>query len=138
MTTSARRAHRQLIQVLTDDGSVDPDRLTDISTLSQRAELNLQMTRLTTHLDSLEQCALAALPDPERVFCWAPFSMDTGLSEAQEDFVGRWSPRDVLNQCVGQREMVRLLRTWLTTNQDPESLDVALAMVCAFSNALPE
>lgn len=137
MTVTPRTVLRSY-RALTNGAVSDPLRPADLCSRSQLAEFTLQATRLATHLDRLEATARAAQPEADRVFGWASFSMDTGLTAAQEDFVACWSPQDVLSHCHGQRELLSRLQTWLSAHQDPEDLDLALALVRTFSDGLPE
>ena len=116
----------------------DPVADPDPSVLDGRAELALQIAQLHRHLAGLETVARAAQPGTRHFFGWASFSQDTGLTDAQEDFVGQWAPQDVLNQCHALREVIQLLHTWLLTHPATGDVDLALALICTFSDALPD
>lgn len=137
MTIGPMHVHHSY-RALKDEVSPDSAPLTVVTTRDQAAELASQLTKLATHLDGLESLARAALPQAERVYNWAPFSLDTGLTPAQEDFVDRWSPEDVLNYCRSQRELVKVLQSWLLTHAGPADLELALALVCTCTNGLPQ
>ena len=72
--------------------------------------LDVLVQQLLVELAEAEAGARAALPQVERVGAWAPWSMDTGLSRAQEDFVDAWSPQRVLEHCQAQRQLASLLQ----------------------------
>lgn len=137
MTAGPTHVHHSF-RALVDEVDANSGLLTIVTTRDQSAELTFQLTKLATHLDGLETSARAALPQAERVYNWAPFSLDTGLTAAQEDFVDRWSPQDVLNHCRGQRELVKVLQSWLLTHTGPADLELALALVCTTTDGLPQ
>lgn len=110
--------------------------LVDVARPDRRAEIDFQVTRLRGHLAALEAAARSALPPSTHSFGWAAFSMDTGLTEAQEDFVTRWSPAAVLMQCRAQRELIDVVGGWLRLHPGPDDVDLALSLLCAFSDAL--
>lgn len=110
----------------------------DLPRPDRRSEINVQVTRLSGHLTALEAAARSALPQSTHSFGWAAFSMDTGLTEAQEDFVTRWSPAAVLAQCRAQRRLIEVVGSWLQRHPGPDDLDLALILLCAFSDALGE
>lgn len=109
--------------------------LIDVSAPNRRAALTEQIRRLAAHLVGTETAARAAQAGSSHPFGWASFSLDTRLTETQEDFVSHWSLREVPSQCYAQREMVDLLRMWLLAHPDDEDLDLALAVFRTFSDA---
>lgn len=137
MTVGPTHVHPSY-RALEDDVASDAGPLTIVTNRDQAAEFAFQLTKLATHLDCLEASARAALPQADRVYNWAPFSMDTGLTEAQEDFVDRWSPQDVLNHCRGQRELMKVLQSWLLTHTDPRDLGLALTVIITVTDGLPQ
>jgi hypothetical protein len=54
---------------------------------------------LLKDLDRLEAMAAAAQPSEVHDFGWAGLSSESGLTEAQEDFVDHWSPQRVIDDC---------------------------------------
>jgi hypothetical protein len=90
--------------------------VTDLRTppASARAQENLDLVvdRFLAELCATEAAARAAAPRVDRLHAWAPWSMDTGLTRAQEDFVDAWSPQRVLEHCRAQRELALLLQRW--------------------------
>jgi hypothetical protein len=75
-------------------------------------DLDLVVDRFLAQLSATEVAARAAAPQVDRLNAWAPWSMDTGLSRAQEDFVDAWSPQRILDHCRAQRELALLLQRW--------------------------
>jgi hypothetical protein len=73
-------------------------------------DLDLVVDRFLAELAVTEAAARAAAPKVDRLHAWAPWSMDTGLTRAQEDFVDAWSPQRILEHCRAQRELALLLQ----------------------------
>ena len=136
MTVGPMHVHHSY-RALRDAGAAGPTPVTPECTRDQAAELAVQLDRLTAHLAGMEASARAAMPPADRVYNWAPFSMDTGLTEAQEDFVDRWSPQDVLNHCRAQRELIAVLKFWLLTHDSRTDLELAVALVSTSTDGLP-
>jgi hypothetical protein len=90
--------------------------VTDLRTppLTARApqDLDLVVDRFLAELAATEAAARAAAPKVDRLHAWAPWSMDTGLTRAQEDFVDAWSPQRILEHCRAQRELALVLQRW--------------------------
>lgn len=111
--------------------------LLEVSAEDRLAEIDFQATRLSRHLTDLEAAARAAESGRLPASGWAPFSLDTGLTPAQETFILDWSPAAVLHQCRAQREELGLIRGWLVSNPPLRDLDFALALVSTLSDAVP-
>lgn len=154
MTTLAARSSTQdvlgheLLPVTRPEWAVDtfpedPEQRTDrsltadLDILDRRTELTLRTDRLSQQLSRLESAARAARPKSVLVFGWPSFSMDTGLTEAQEYFVSEWSPKDVMDMCAGQRQLIDLLESWLATHDDSDDLALALALISTCSKSVP-
>jgi hypothetical protein len=60
-------------------------------------------------LDRLEKSAIAAQPIGSRHRGWVALPSDSGLSEAEEDFIDYWSPQRVLDDCRAKRSLL----TWM-------------------------
>jgi hypothetical protein len=88
--------------------------MTDLRTppagATSQQDLDLVVDRFLAQLCATEAAARAAQPRVDRLNAWAPWSMDTGLSRAQEDFVDAWSPQRILDRCRAQRELALLLQ----------------------------
>ncbi|MCW2811829.1 MAG: hypothetical protein JWP61_2287 [Friedmanniella sp.] len=102
-----------------------------------QAEISFQVSRLTASLVHLEAEARAARTERLPAAGWAPLALESGLSAAQEGFIGGWSPDDVLHQCRAQRQMIGMLQTWLRSYDDEPHLALALALLSAFGDASP-
>lgn len=102
--------------------------MTDLRTppVSAAAQQNLDLVvdRFLADLCATEAAARAAAPKVDRLHAWAPWSMDTGLTRAQEDFVDAWSPQRILEHCRAQRELALLLQRWARSH----SADADLAL----------
>lgn len=103
----------------------------------QRDDLGHHISLLGSRLDALEAAAHAAMPDPGRMTRWPPCSDPSGLTGAEQDFIGHWTPRDVLSHSHSQRKLVNLLQFWLFTPRGPDDLDLAHALVRGIHEALP-
>jgi len=88
-------------------------------------DLDAVVARFLAQLDRTEALARAADPRAGRFYGWAPWSVETGLDRAQEDFVDAWSPRRILDHCHSQRELALHLQEWVRTHLD----DIDLALV---------
>ena len=89
--------------------------------------LDAVVDRLLARLCEAEAAARAAMPQVDRPNAWAPWSMDTGLTRAQEDFVDAWSPQRVLDHCRARRQLAQLLQDWARTGV--VDVDVALTIL---------
>ena len=90
-------------------------------------DLDLVVERFLAQLSETEVAARAATPRVERLNAWAPWSMETGLSRAQEDFVDAWSPQRILDHCRAQRELALLLQRCAGSHR--VDADLALAIL---------
>ena len=79
-------------------------RTSPVSAAAQQ-DLDLVVDRFLAGRAATEAAARAAAPKVDRLHAWAPWSMDTGLTRAQEDFVDAWSPQRILEHCRAQREL---------------------------------
>jgi hypothetical protein len=102
--------------------------MTDLRTpplsAAARRDLDLVVDRFLAELGATEVAARAAAPKVDRMHAWAPWSMDTGLTRAQEDFVDAWSPQRILEHCRAQRELALLLQRWAKSH----AVDADLAL----------
>ena len=94
-------------------------------------DIDAVIERFLTELDAIEAAARAATPQVYRVNAWAPWSMETGLSRAQEDFVDAWSPQRILDHCQAQRRLACLLRTWARSHPADTGLVLAVLELTA-------
>jgi hypothetical protein len=92
-------------------------------------EFDSQVRALLLRISDAEQQATAAHQDAERVFSWPSWSMDTGLTEAQERFVEAWSPRRVLDSCRRQRRLIHELQGWTHSHPDDAGANEALTLL---------
>lgn len=74
-----------------------------------------EVRRLLEDVDGREHLAMAASVGSNRCFRWASLGPDSGLTEAQEDFVDYWSPERVLAECRTRRELICTLDEWALT-----------------------
>lgn len=86
-------------------------------------------TDLDARLAQQERLAAAAQSDLDEHFGWPSWSMDTGLTPAQEKFVEHWSPQRVLDDLASVRRLVRVLERWTSEHDDDESLDEAMSIL---------
>lgn len=92
-------------------------------------EFDDQVHALLIRIDAQEQQAQAAQPETDRIPSWPSWSMDTGLTEAQEKFVEAWSPQRVLDASRSVRQLVLILQHWTRTHRDDTDLDEALTIL---------
>jgi hypothetical protein len=90
-------------------------------------EFDGQVREFLTRIAAQERLALDARS--EHAFAWPAWSMDTGLSPAQETFVEHWSPRRVLDASRSMRQVVRVLQHWSRTHHGDDELDEALTVL---------
>ncbi len=103
----------------------------DLIPVSDRRRFDALAVRQLAELDRLEELARAARVRHDHRFGWAPMSMDTGLSPAQEEFVLTWSPERVLRLCDARRTMIRVLRAQIDQHE-PGAVDLATTVLLAF------
>lgn len=94
-------------------------------------EFDDQVRTLLVRIDAQEVQARAAQADLGTVRTWPSWSMDTGLTEAQETFVEAWSPERVLETSQSTRQLVLILQHWTRTHRDDTELDEALTILAA-------
>jgi hypothetical protein len=92
-------------------------------------KVDAEVSDLLTRIVAQEQVAGAAQSDLEEHFGWPSWSMDTGLTPAQEKFVEHWSPQRVLDESRLLRQLVMVLQRWSSTRGDDASLDEALTIL---------
>jgi hypothetical protein len=84
---------------------------------------------LLARLAQQERLADDAQSDLDEYFGWPSWSMDTGLTPAQEKFVEHWSPQRVLDDLGSVRRLVDVLERWTSTHEGDESLDDVLGIL---------
>ena len=94
-------------------------------------EFDDQVRALLVRIDAQELQARAAQPGHGTVRTWPSWSMDTGLTQAQETFVEAWSPERVLETSRTMRQLVLILQHWTRTHRDDADLDEALTILAA-------
>jgi hypothetical protein len=65
----------------------------------------------------------------EDFFAWRSWSMETGLTSAQEKFVEHWSPQRVLDDSRSLPQLVQAVQPWTSVHPDDASLDEAMAVL---------
>jgi hypothetical protein len=105
-------------------------RTSPVSAAAQQ-DLDLVVDRFLAGLAATEAAARAAAPKVDRLHAWAPWSMDTGLTRAQEDFVDAWSPQRILEHCRGQRELALLLQRWARSHGADADLALTILELAA-------
>jgi hypothetical protein len=109
---------------------VSPRARSDRSPLE--VEFERQVRGLLGRIAAQERLAQDA-SDLEEFFAWPSWSMDTGLTAAQEKFVEHWSPQRVLDDSRSLRQLVRVLQHWTRTHRDDDELDEALTILATCS-----
>ena len=92
-------------------------------------KVDSEVSDLLARILAQEQVAAAAQSDLDEFFGWPSWSMDTGLTPAQETFVEHWSPQRVLDDSRLLRQLVVILHRWSSTRGDDASLDEALTIL---------
>jgi hypothetical protein len=92
-------------------------------------EVNSQVHTLRARIAQQERLAHAARPDLNQIYAWPPWSLDTGLSTAQEQFVEAWSPGHVLEVCRATRQILHLMQASAKTHRDDAEVDQVLTIV---------
>lgn len=95
----------------------------------REVEFDDQVRALLIRIDAQERQAQAAQAEVERIPPWPSWSMDTGLTEAQEIFVEAWSPQRVLDASRSVRQLVLVLQRWTRTHRDDADLNEALTIL---------
>jgi hypothetical protein len=113
------------------DPDVGPGAMPDRSALE--VEVDTEVRDLLLRVTAQERLAQDAASDLEDFFAWPSWSMDTGLTPAQERFVEHWSPQRVLDDSRSVRQLVRLLQGWTSVRDDEAGLDEALAVLANLS-----
>ena len=91
--------------------------------------IDAEVRELFARVREQERLADEAQADMARFFGWPSWSMDTGLTPAQERFVEHWSPQRVLDDAAMLRRLVALLQRWSDDRDGDDSLAEALALV---------
>jgi hypothetical protein len=86
-------------------------------------EVESQVDDLLARLTDQVRRAKEAQPGDGSFLAWPPWSMDTGLTAAQEEFVEHWSPQKVLDHARAVRELMNVLQRWVRTHHDDELSD---------------
>ena len=105
----------------------DVDSRLDLSPVE--VEFHGQVRDLLARITQRERLARAAWPDIEQIYGWPSWSLDTGLSTAQEEFVEDWSPQQVLEICRSTRQLLLLVQTWARTHRQDGEVTEALNIV---------
>jgi hypothetical protein len=93
------------------------------------AEFHNEVRDLLARITQRERLARAAWPDVEQIYAWPSWSLDTGLSTAQEEFVEAWSPQQVLELCRSTRQLLLLVQAWTKTHREDGEVTEALNIV---------
>ena len=135
-----RRGWRRRSQAASSEGQRVSSAVSVVTELisrnpSERSPLEIefddQVRALLVRIDAQELLARAAQPDLGKGRAWPLWSMDTGLTEAQETFVEAWSPERVLEASRSVRQLVLILQHWTRTRRDDADLDEALTILAA-------
>ena len=94
-------------------------------------EFDAEVRDLLLRITAQERLAEDADFGLELFFTWPPWSMDTGLTAAQEKFVEHWTPQRVLKDSRSVRQLVRVLQQWTRTHRDDTDLDEVLTILAA-------
>ena len=94
-------------------------------------EFDAEVRDLLLRVTAQERLAEDAHFGLEQFFAWPSWSMDTGLTEAQEKFVEHWTPQRVLDSSRSVRQLVRVLQQWTHTHRDDADLNEALTILAA-------
>jgi hypothetical protein len=94
---------------------------------------------VSVELDRLEEAAAAAQPISSRHRGWVSLPSDSGLSEAEEDFIDYWSPQRVLDDCRAKRRLLAWIEAQgrsedLTAVQEDQLVGLLLALVTGQSD----
>lgn len=92
-------------------------------------EVDAHVRELLERIGAQERLAADAQSELEDFLGWPSWSMDTGLTPAQERFVEDWSPQQVLESSRAVRQLVRVVQRWTSTHRDDAGLDEALAVL---------
>ena len=94
---------------------------------AREVEVDAQINALLARILVQERLAENAQPDPRVFLGWPSWSMETGLSQVQEQFVEHWSPQRVLDDSRRLRQLLVALQRWTTTHRDDAGLTEALS-----------
>jgi hypothetical protein len=92
-------------------------------------EFEGQVAALLARVTAQERLARAAQAESKHSYRWPSWSLDTGLTAAEETFVEAWSPQRVLDAARSVRQLVLVLQHWIQTHRDDTDLDGALAIL---------
>jgi hypothetical protein len=94
-------------------------------------EFDAEVRDLLLRVTAQERLAEDAHFGLDQFFTWPSWSMDTGLTAAQEKFVEHWTPQRVLDDSRSVRQLVRVLQQWTRTHRDDTDLDEVLTILAA-------
>jgi hypothetical protein len=123
---AARASVRPVTVIQTVRSTREPDR-PGRSVVAEA--IDAEVRDLLARIAQQEELAEDAQADMAKFFGWPSWSMDTGLTPAQERFVEHWSPQRVLDDTAMLRRLVGLLQRWSDATDDDESLAEALTLV---------
>lgn len=112
---------------LTLVAEVEPRSGSDRSALE--VEFDGQVCALLLRIAEQEERAEAAQAGPGQHVAWPSWSMDSGLTVAQETFVEIWSPQRVAEAARSVRHLVLVLQDWTSTHREDTDLDHALTVL---------
>jgi hypothetical protein len=107
----------------------DTDSLVSADQSPLELEFEAQIAALLARVAAQERLARAAQADPRTGHRWPSWSLDTGLTDAEETFVEAWSPQRVLDASRSVRQLVLVLQYWIHTHRDDTDLDQALTIL---------
>lgn len=117
---------------------IGADRRNGYDRSALEAEFDDQVEALLLRIEAQERQALAAMPDVERLPSWPSWSLDTGLTDAQEQFVEAWSPQHVLENSRSVRNLILVLRHWVSSHRDDIDFAEALMIFGTLADAAVE
>jgi hypothetical protein len=103
----------------------------DVARSAKGADVDVQLRDLLDRISAQERMAEDALPALEDFFGWPAWSMDTGLTPAQERFVEHWSPQRVIDDSRCLRRLVGVLQGLTSTHRGDLGLDEVLSAFAA-------
>lgn len=92
-------------------------------------EFEGQVAALIARVTAQERLARAAQAEPMHGYRWPSWSLDTGLTAAEETFIEAWSPQRVLDAARSVRQLVLVLQHWIQTHRDDTDFDQALTIL---------
>jgi hypothetical protein len=92
-------------------------------------EFDGQVAALLARVAAQERLARAAQGEAKHSYRWPSWSLDTGLTAAEETFVEAWSPQQVLDAARSVRQLVLVLQHWIQMHRDDTDFDQALTIL---------